>query len=161
MCIFKFTGKFGLAVYAFNSTFNSGFESWWRSLRLSHGPPTQLVFMMPATLRHDSTWKFEVKPIIFLLVLFFLFMIIWNPDQWYEIRGFGTYLYVPVCTGMYRYTIVYMVHTSMYQYVPGLYRDSFFTSNIAMNSGNILVFNHDYMNVLYTEYLLPLSKFTI
>ncbi len=83
---------------------------------------------------------------------------IWNPDQWYEIRGFGTYLYVLVCTGMYWYTIVYMVHTSMYLYVPGLY--SFFTSNIAMNGGNILVFNHDYKTVLYTEYLLPLSRFT-
>ncbi len=83
---------------------------------------------------------------------------IWNPDQWYEIRGLGTYQYVLVCTSMYRYTIVYMVHTSMYRYVPGLY--SFFTSNIAMNWGNILVFNHDYMTVLYTEYLLPLSKFT-
>jgi hypothetical protein len=69
------------------------------------------------------------------------------------------YRYVLVCTGMYRYTIVYMVHTGMYRYVPGLY--SFFTSNIAMNWGNILVFNHDYMTVLYTEYLLPLSKFTI
>jgi hypothetical protein len=62
---------------------------------------------------------------------------IWNPDQWYEIRGFGTYRYVLVCTSMYWYTIVYMVHTGMYQYVPGLY--SFFTSNIAMNWGNILV----------------------
>jgi hypothetical protein len=45
--------------------------------------------------------------------------LLWNPDQWYEIRGFGTYRYVPVCTGMYRYTIVYMVHTGMYWYVPG------------------------------------------
>jgi len=39
---------------------------------------------------------------------------IWNPDQWYEIRGSGTYWYVPVCTGMYWYTIVYMVDTGMY-----------------------------------------------
>ena len=46
----------------------------------------------------------------------------------------------------------------MYRYVPGLY--SFFTSNIAMNWGNILVFNHDYMTVLYSEYLLPFPKFT-
>ncbi len=83
---------------------------------------------------------------------------IWNPYQWYKIRGFGTYHYVPVCTCMYQYTIVCMVHTSMYQYVPSLY--SFFTSNIAVNWGNILVFNHNYMTVLYTEYLLPLSKFT-
>jgi hypothetical protein len=83
---------------------------------------------------------------------------IWNPDQWYEIRGFGTYRYVLVCTSMYWYTIVCMVHTSMYRYVPGLY--SVFTSNIAMNWGNILVFNHEYKTVLYTEYLLPLSKFT-
>jgi hypothetical protein len=36
----------------------------------------------------------------------------------------------------------------------------YLVSNIAMNLGNILVFNHDYMTVLYTEYLLPLSKFT-
>ncbi len=56
---------------------------------------------------------------------------IWNPDQWYEIRGFGTYQYVLVCTGMYWYTIVYMasgivtcitgtgylVRTGTYQYV--------------------------------------------
>jgi hypothetical protein len=70
---------------------------------------------------------------------------------WYEIRGFGTYLYVPVCTGM--YNCIY--GTYLYEPVCAKFVQ-FITSNISVNWGIILVFNHDYMTVLYTEYLLPL-----
>ncbi len=67
--------------------------------------------------------------------------------------------YILVCTCMYQYAIVYMVHTCMYQFVPSLYR--FITCNIAMNRYIVLFFNHSYIPVLYTQYLLPLSKVTI
>ncbi len=57
------------------------------------------------------------------------FILVWNLDRLYKIRVFGTYRYVPVCTGMYRYVPVctqyrasdILVHTvengTSYQYV--------------------------------------------
>ncbi len=39
---------------------------------------------------------------------------IWNRDQWYEIRFFCTYLYVPVCT---EYILVRNAENGTYQYV--------------------------------------------
>ncbi len=40
--------------------------------------------------------------------------LIWNRDQWYEIRDFGTYRYVPVCT---EYILVRNAENGTYQYV--------------------------------------------
>ncbi len=40
--------------------------------------------------------------------------IIWNRDQWYEIRVFGTYRYIPVCT---EYILVRSAENGTYQYV--------------------------------------------
>ncbi len=39
---------------------------------------------------------------------------IWNRDRWYEIRVFGTYMYVPVCT---EYILVRNAENDTYQYV--------------------------------------------
>jgi hypothetical protein len=38
---------------------------------------------------------------------------IWNRDQWYKIRVFGTYMYVPVCT---KYILVHNAENGTYQY---------------------------------------------
>ncbi len=67
------------SLYAFNSTFNH--PSWWSSWSVTVMTVAAESRRRPVLCQwhsgcHDSTWKFEVKPIIFLL-----FFLLWHTDQ--------------------------------------------------------------------------------
>ncbi len=93
--------------------------------------------------------------------------VIWNRDQWYEIRVFGTYrpgMYQSV-PSTYRYVMLKMVHTSMCWYhaslsdVLSMYR-YYYDMYDRHEVWHCFSFNLKHHNVpaLYTQYLFPLSK---